>query len=188
MTSLPELWLPILLSAVFVFIVSSLVHMVLPWHKKDFGTLNDEEKIMDALRPFSIPPGEYMIPKAGSTKELGSPEFKEKLQKGPVAIMTVMPNGGQTMIKPLILWFVYTVVVGIFAGYIAGRALPPGTEYLQVFRFVGATAFFCYVVALWQQSIWYARPWITTIIGSIDGLIYGLITAGTFGWLWPQGM
>jgi hypothetical protein len=188
MTPLTDLWLPILLSSVFVFLVSAVVHMALPWHKSDFGTLSDEEKILDALRPFDISPGEYMLPKAGSTKELGSPEFKEKLKRGPVVMMTAMPNGGQSMGMPLVLWFLYSVVIGIFAGYVAGRALPSGTEYLQVFRFVGATAFLGYAAALWQQSIWYARPWSTTIKNTIDGLVYALLTAGTFGWLWPQGM
>jgi hypothetical protein len=117
---------------------------------------------------------------------LNTPEFKEKLQKGPVVIMTVMPNGGQSMGKSLVLWFVYSVVVAIFSAYITGRALPAGTDYLQVFRFVGATAFLSYSVALWQHSIWYARPWSTTIKSTVDGLIYALVTAGTFGWLWPR--
>jgi len=186
MVSLTDLWLPILLSSVFVFLASFLFHMVFPWHKNDFGKLNDEDKIMDALRPFGIPPGEYMIPRASSPKEMGSPEFKEKLNKGPVVIVTALPNGGQSMSKPLVLWFAYCVAVGIFSGYVAGRALPAGDEYLQVFRFAGVAAFLSYSVGLWQQSIWYGRPWKTTIINTVDGLIYSLLTAGTFGWLWPH--
>jgi|SRR6516164_9797574 len=78
------------------------------------------------------------------------------------------------------------VVIGVFAAYVAGRALPPGTDYLQVFRFVGATAFIGYSVALWQMSIWNRRAWLTTIKATVDGLIYALLTAGTFGWLWPR--
>jgi len=31
MTGLHSLWLPILLSAVIVFVVSSVIHMALPW-------------------------------------------------------------------------------------------------------------------------------------------------------------
>jgi hypothetical protein len=68
MTPLVELWLPIVVSSVFVFIVSSLVHMALPWHKNDFGTMKDETGVLNALRPFTIPPGEYMIPRASSMK------------------------------------------------------------------------------------------------------------------------
>jgi hypothetical protein len=36
------------------------------------------------------------------------------------------------------------------------------------------------------MSIWYSRAWINTIKSTIDGLIYALLTAGTFGWLWPR--
>jgi len=90
------------------------------------------------------------------------------------------------MTRSLGLWFVYAAVVSLFAAYIAGRALAPGTDYLEVFRFVGATAFIGYSVALWQMSIWYHRAWSLTLKATIDGLIYGLLTAGTFGWLWPR--
>ena len=90
------------------------------------------------------------------------------------------------MAGTFVQWFLYLVVVGIFSAYVAGRALHPGEEYLHVFRFAGTTAFLCYTVALWQMSIWYRKPWITTIKSTIDGLIYALLTAGVFGWLWPQ--
>jgi len=104
----------------------------------------------------------------------------------PVVVMTVMPNGTMSMARNLVLWFLYCVVIGLFAAYIAGRALPPGTPYLRVFQMVGAAAFAGYVLALWKMSIWYHRAWSTTIKTSIDGLIYALLTAGTFGWLWPH--
>jgi hypothetical protein len=184
-TSLTALWLPILLSAVLVFVVSSLIHMMTPWHKSDYPTLANEDRVMDALRPFAIPPGDYMAPRPSSPEEMRSPAFAEKIKKGPVFMMTVMP-GSMAMGKQLTGWFVYAVVVGLFAAYVAGRALPPGAAYLQVFRFVGVTAFIGYAVALWQMSIWYRRAWLTTIKATVDGLIYALLTAGTFGWLWPR--
>jgi hypothetical protein len=86
----------------------------------------------------------------------------------------------------LVLWFLYCAIVGVFAAYVAGRALPAGAEYLRVFRFAGVTAFVGYTLALWQMSIWYRRAWSTTIKATVDGLIYALLTAGTFGWLWPR--
>ncbi len=186
MVALTALWLPIIVSAVFVFIVSSLIHMLTPWHKNDFRALPDELKVRDALRPLAIPPGDYMFPRAKSMEDMRSPEFKQKWSEGPVAMMTVLPNGQMGMGRSLALWFLYSVVVSIFAGYIAGRALPPATPYLQVFRFAGCTAFIGYALALWQGWIWYARPLGTTIRSTIDGLIYGLLTAGVFGWLWPR--
>ncbi len=186
MATIAALWLPILLSAVFVFILSSLFHMVLPWHKGDFKQLENEDGVMDALRPFGIKPGDYAFPRPASMKDMKSNEFKEKQEKGPVMIMTVYPSGQQSMGGKLVLWFLYSIVIGIFAAYVASRALPAGAHYLQVFRFTGVTTFLCYSVALWQQSIWLGRPWSTTFKNTVDALIYALFTAGTFGWLWPK--
>ena len=186
MTPLHLLWLPILLSAVVVFIVSSLIHMLSPWHKGDYRKVPDEDKLMDALRPFNLSEGEYLVPRSNSMQEMRSPEFTEKMKKGPVLMMTVWPNGPAQMGMTFVLWFVYSCVVGLFAAYIAGRALPVGSAYLHVFRFAGATAFLGYTAALWQLSIWYHRPWSTTIKITVDGLIYALLTAGVFGWLWPR--
>jgi hypothetical protein len=186
MTGLDLLWLPILLSAVTVFITSSLIHMASPWHKGDYPKMPNEEKVMDALRPFAIPPGDYMMPRPSNRGEMRSPEFAERMKKGPVLMMNVRPNGPVEMGSTFVQWFVYAVVVGVFAGYVAGRALPVGAEYLHVFRFAGVTAFIGYSLALWQMSIWYHRPWMTTIKLTVDGLIYGLLTAGVFGWLWPR--
>jgi hypothetical protein len=186
MVEILSLWLPILLSAVFVFIVSSVIHMATPWHSGDYPKLEAEDKVMDALRPLSLRPGDYMVPRASSMKDMGSPEFVEKLKKGPVLMLSVWPNGPGSMGKTFVLWFLYSVAVGIFAAYVAGRALPDGAHYLAVFRFTGVTAFVGYAVALWQMAIWYHRPWGTTFRATVDGLIYALVTAGTFGWLWPR--
>lgn len=186
MTGLDVLWLPILVSAVFVFVASSVIHMALPWHKGECRKLANEDEVMDALRPFAIPPGDYMIPRPASMKDCKSPEFVEKLNKGPVMMATVLPNGPASIGQSLVLWFIYCAVVGFIAAYVTGRALPVGAKYLHVFRFAGTTAFVGYSVALWQMSIWYRRSWSTTIIATVDGLIYALLTAGVFGWLWPR--
>jgi hypothetical protein len=186
MVGLMSLWLPILLSAVFVFVVSSIIHMFLGYHSNDFGKVPSEDQVMDALRPFNIPPGDYVVPCAGSSKNMKSPEFVEKVNRGPVAFITVFPTGMPKMGASLAQWFVYCAVVSLFAAYIASRALDPGAHYLAVFRFVGAAAFLGYAVALWQNSIWYKRKWSTTLKSTFDGLVYALFTAGTFGWLWPS--
>jgi hypothetical protein len=186
MVPILSLWLPILLSAVFVFVVSSIIHMALPYHRSDYGKLPSEDEIMDSLRKFNIPPGDYMVPCSGGPEAMNSPEFKAKLNKGPVAIMTVMKNGPSNMGANLTQWFLYSIVIAIIAAYISGRALGPGATYLAVFRFAGATAFTGYALALWQDSIWYKRKWSTTLKNTFDGLLYGLVMAGTFGWLWPR--
>jgi len=186
MTGLAVLWLPILVSSVLVFVVSSAIHMASPWHKSDYPKLPNEGRVMDALRPLAIPAGDYMMPRASSRQEMRSPEFAEKMKKGPVMMLTVWPGGSMAMGTQLVQWFLYSIVVGCFAGYVAGRALPPGAEFWRVFRFAGVTAFVGYSLALWQMSIWYRRAWATTIKASVDGVIYALLTAAAFGWLWPR--
>lgn len=185
MVSILSLWLPILLSAVIVFILSAIFHMVFKYHNSDFSKVPDQDKVMEEMQKFNIPPGEYMMPYTTDSKERESAEFKEKMAKGPMAMMTVMPAGQTSMAKSLAIWFIYSIIVGIFAAYISGRALGPGAHYLSVFRFVGATSFLGYTLALWQDSIWFARSWTTTVKNTFDGLVYALMTAGMFGWLWP---
>lgn len=180
------LWLPILLSSVTVFIVSSVIHMVMPWHKSDYPKIANEDKVMDALRPLTIPPGDYMVPRPAGRKEMRSPEFVEKMKKGPIMMLTVWPNGPAKMGSNLVLWFLYSVVINVFVAYVTGHAAAFGAIYMYIFRIAGATAFLGYSAALWQMSIWYRRSWMITIKSTIDGLIYGLLTAGMFGWLWPR--
>jgi hypothetical protein len=187
MHTLQSLWLPILLSSVFVFVASSLIHMVLQaWHRSDYGKLPDEGKVMDALRPFGLPPGDYMIPNCSGSAEMRTPEFTEKLKKGPIVMMTVMPNGVLGVGRSLVLWFLYLVVVSFFAGYVPFHALPLVAPCREVFRFAGVTAFLGYSASIWQMSIWYRRSWVTTIKSTIDGVLYAAITAATFAWLWPR--
>lgn len=186
MVTIPALWLPILLSAVIVFIASSILHMVLSIHKTDYRRLPDEERVMDALRAAGVTPGRvYYFPFA-TMKEMKAPETAEKFKRGPVGLLTVFPSRTPAMGKYLLAWFIYSVVVGIFTAYLTGRTRMPGTPYLEVFRVAGCTAFLGYSLALVQNSIWKGETWGVTFKHVFDGLIYGLLTAGTFGWLWPR--
>jgi hypothetical protein len=185
MVPVMSLVLPIVASAVIVFVASSIIHMVLPYHRTDFRKAPREDELLDALRRFNLR-GDYAAPHAGSPAVMKQPEFIEKMKKGPLVFMTVAPGSSPSMASNLVLWFIYTVVVSFFAAYIAGRAVGPGSDYLVVFRFVGTTAFMGYALALPQNSIWYRRNWGTTLKSMFDGLVYALLTAGTFGWLWPR--
>jgi hypothetical protein len=186
MVPILALWLPILAAALIVFLASSLMHMVLRFHKNDYTQSQNESDVMESMRKAGVKPGDYMMPYASSTDALKSPAFFEKYERGPVAVITIMPGGKPAMGGQLLQWFIYCIVVGIFAAYITGRALQPDARYLAVFRFAGATAFIGYSLALCQQSIWYKKSWRSTIKSMIDGLVYGLLTGGTFGWLWPN--
>lgn len=186
MISTFSLWLPVLVSAVLVFVASSLIHMVLNFHKNDFQSVPDEDGVMDALRGFEIPPGNYLIPRAESMAELKSEEFQAKAARGPCAFMTVLRAGDPSaMRKQLFQWFVYCFAVGLFAASVTGFALGPDTEYMTVFRMASTVSFMGYALAHAQDAIWMSQGWAATARSMFDGLVYALVTGGVFGWLWP---
>ncbi len=185
MTELSLLWLPILLGAVFVHILSAIIHMGPFWHRGDYVGVPNEDAARAAIGPLGIPPGDYMLPRCPPS-QMRSPEFQKKLADGPVMVITVMPNGPANMAKPMISWIIYLLIVALFAGYVAAHALAPGAHYMNVFRYVGTTAFMALGLGGVVNSIWFARKWSSTLKHVLDGLIYALVMAGTFGWLWPK--
>ena len=170
MVSLATLWIPIVLSTVIVFIASSILHMVLPYHKSDYRKLSEEDKVMAALR------AELALSRRADT------EFKQ----GPVGLLTVFPSGVVRMGKFLGLWFVYCLIIGFFTAYLTGHTVAPGAHYPAVFRVAGTAAFMAYGLGGPSNGIWKGLPWSMVSKECLDGLIYGLLTAGTFGWLWPR--
>ncbi len=186
MISLVALWLPVVISAVLVFVASSLVHMVLPFHRKDYQALPEEDLIRGVLREAKVSVGNYFFPHAKDMKEAQTPEMSAKFEEGPVGMLNVMPSGKPTMGKALTLWFLFCVVVGVFVAYVTTRTLGPGTGYRTVFRIAGTVAFMGYGMSECTNSIWRGQAWGTTIRSLVDALIYGLLTAGVFGWLWPD--
>jgi hypothetical protein len=185
MVSVLSLLIPIALSAVFVFLASSIIHMVIGWHKNDLKKVPNEDAVMAALRPFNLAVGNYGLPKPDSMKDMNSPEFQAKYKAGPVAFLTIRSSDfsmGATMFQ----WFLYSLLVSVFAGYIAGVAFGPGTEYLRIMQVAGCVAFTGYGLAQMHESIWWGRSWSWTIRNLVDSLLYGLLTGGTFGWLWPR--
>jgi hypothetical protein len=186
MVSLTSLWLPIVLSAVVVFLASFVIHMALRYHMTDFRRMPQEDDVMDALRRFNLPPGDYMTPHPQSMAHIRSKEFQERQKRGPVFTMTVLPTGDFSMAPQMVQWFVFCLVVSLFAGYIASRGVPPGAEYLRVSQMASTTAFLGYVMGQWSTVIWYRKSVMTTLKNTLDALIFGLLTGGVFGWLWPK--
>lgn len=185
---LASLWLPIVLSGVIVFVASAIFHMVIPIHKGDFKGLPGEAGIMAELRKAGVGRGVYMFPHCAEMKEMNSPEFLERYKQGPVGIVTILPAGpSPTMTKNLIQWFGYCLLVSAFAAYVC-TLLPAGASYGVVFRWAATVAILGYSASSLTDSIWGGRPWSTTLKFIVDGVIYGLLTGGTFGWLWPEAM
>ena len=187
MVPILALWLPILIAAVLVFVGSSVIHMVLGYHKSDYSKVDSEDAVMDALGAANLAPGDYFIPHADSPEVMKSEAYQAKLKKGPTAFMTVTePGAFNSMGRSLGLWFVYCVVIGVIVAYVTGRMLEPGAGYLTVFRLAGTVTFCCYALGEPIHSIWFHRSWSTTFKTMFDGLIYACLTGGAFGWLWPE--
>lgn len=186
MVGIAALWLPILVSTVLVFVASNLVWMALPHHKSDTRRLPDEGPALDAIGKQGLAPGVYRFPWCDSMAAMKEPTFVAKLNKGPVGMMTIFPNGAFNMGKSLGSWLAYVVVIGVMVAYVTGRTLAPGAHYLQVFRVAGTVAALAYAGAHPPAAIWWGKPWSNVVKELLDGIVYGLLTAGAFGWLWPR--
>jgi len=186
MVTLGSLLVPIVLSAILVFIASSIIHMVLKYHNKDYSPLPNEDAVRAAMRAGNPPPGQYIIPYCPDMKDMEKPEVKQKYIDGPVGVLNLMRPGVPKMGTYLSQWFVFILVVSFFIAYIAAHSIPTGARYLEVFRVVGAVGFLAYAAGQLPAAIWMGKPWKVAWKEAFDGLVYGLVTAGTFGWLWPR--
>ena len=189
MVSLMSLWLPILVSAVLVFFAASIAWMVLPHHKKDYGKLAEEDAVREAINKGDNPAGMYVIPYCPDMKAMEDPEIKKKMEEGPKGFLTLRDPGydpQKGMGACLVIYFLYNLAVSFFCAYLASRFLGPGADYLTVFQVVGTAAFMAYAFAVVPTAIWKGVPWTVVWKEVFDGLVYGLLTAGAFGWLWPS--
>ena len=115
-----------------------------------------------------------------------APAFVEKMKQGPVGVMTIWPNGEINMGKLMGQWFVYSLLVAVLVAWVTGRTHGAGAPSLEVMRVSAVVTFCCYAVAHWQNWIWWGKSTRFTVTHSLDGIIYALLTGGTFGWLWPR--
>jgi len=186
MVAFTQLLIPILLSAVLVFVASSLIHMVVRWHNPDYRKLANEDEVRAALRKGAPVPGLYVIPHCLHGQDAASPEMQAKFAEGPNASLYVKPSGPIQLGPFLGKWFVYCVVVSALVAYLTKSVLASGTPYLTVFRVAGTGAWLAYA---WQgpsDSIWKGQPWSATAKDLVDGFVYASLTAGAFAWLWPR--
>jgi hypothetical protein len=185
MVLLTELWLPIVVSAILVFIASALAWMVMPHHRGDWGKLPNEDELMATLRKQGASKGQYTFPHAPSHQATKDPAWQKKLKEGPGGMVILFQPGGPQMGKNMALHLMYCLVISTLVAYLAGRTLAAGTEYLAVFRVAGTAAILAYSGALPVAAIWFGRSWSSVFKEIFDGVVYGLLTAGVFGWLWP---
>lgn len=188
MVELIDLWLPIVLSAAAVFIASALAWMVMPHHKGDFRKLTNEDGVMAAVRSLSIPPGLYFFPHMKDcNKAKMDPAAKAKFEQGPHGMIQIWPaDAFGKMGRNMVLSLLFYLITSVFVAYLATLALPAGAEYLKVFQVTGTAAIMAYCFATIPHAIWFGIPARNILSGLIDGIVFGLITAGFFGWLWPD--
>jgi hypothetical protein len=186
MVTIFGLWLPILLSAILCFFMSSLVHMIFKWHSKDHQALPNEDAALKALRDAGISKGSYVFPFPGKGKSWTSPEMAEKYAQGPMGFLEVMPLGPPQMGKSLMKWFIYLLVVGAGVAWVLSLTMVRGADYILIFRTVALTSGLAYVVPNVVPSIWRGQTVLATSMFILDGILYSLLTAGAFSWLWPR--
>jgi hypothetical protein len=180
-----SLWLPVIVSAVVVFIASSVIHMALKYHKADIKSLPNEDAVREALAKANASPGVYMTPYCADHQQMKEPAFAQKFEKGPVAILTVFPKGMPMLPKHLAMWFGFSLLLSFVAGYVARHTLHPGAGGMEVMRITGTIAFTGHAFSHVSDSIWKGQPWGNTARAILDGAIYAVLTALTFRLLWP---
>ena len=139
------------------------------------------------MRPFRLQPGEYMLPRAKDMKDCNAPEFVEKLNRGPVLPHDRAGERADVDVAAT------RAVVHLHRRRVGADSLPRrgdasrGCALPRRLSRRGHDRIDAYAAGVWPQSIWYQRPWSTTLKFTFDGLIYGLLTGGVFGWLWHMG-
>ncbi len=186
MNTLLSLWLPILLSAVVVFIISSLVHMVFKWHAPEYKGFANEDAVREAINAGNPSPGQYVLPYCKDMKDLANEAMMKRLQEGPVGFVRLGAKGAHNMGKSLGIWFLFSLVVSVVAAYLAVRLFGLDPEKARAAaKLIGAVSFIAYGFGGVPESIWLARPWTSTAKYLLDAALYGLGTGAVFYWLWP---
>lgn len=185
MNALLALWLPILLSAVAIFVVSSLIHMLFKWHESTYRKLGNEEEVRAALNAGAPGPGMYVLPHCTDMKRMQEPEMLARYTEGPVGFVTLRRAGPPSIGVPLMQWFLFTVAVAALSALITVQAIGLHAQGQQAGHMIGLISLMVYAVGGLPEGIWMARPWRSVALHALDGAIYATVTALTFMWLWP---
>ncbi len=186
MNALLSLWLPILLSAVVVFVISSLVHMVFKWHAPDYHGFANEEAVRAAIRAGNPAPGQYVVPYCADMKEMGSEAMVKKYREGPVGHFALGSSGTPNMGKHLGLWFLWSLAVAVVAAFLASRLIGWDHAHARAAaKLVGAVTFIAHGFGNVSESIWMMRPWPATARYLLDAALYAAGSGLVFLWLWP---
>ena len=185
MNALVSLWLPILLSAVVVFVISSLIHMVIKWHAFDYKGCANEDAVRAALGTDNVPGVKYVVPFCSDMKDMASEAMQKKYTDGPNAVIVFGPNVRPNMGKHLGLWFLWSLVVAAIAGYLVAQLIPHHQAHaMKAAKLAGVVTLLVHGFGSVQDSIWMYRSWRSTATYIADGVLYALGTGAVFYWLW----
>lgn len=185
MVTLADVWIPIVVAAVVVHFGGFVMWMVMPHHRGDWVALPDEDGVLAALRKSGAGAGQYNFPYCHTRNAMKDEAWMAKAEAGPMGFLVLGPPGRPQMGGKLGQFFLYTLGVSFMVAYLAVHTLPAGAPYLPVFRVVGTAATLAYSVAIIPGAIWFSRTWGSTLREVLDGVVFGLLTAGVFAWLWP---
>jgi len=183
--NISELWLAILLSGLFCWIASALIHMLIKYHNADYKQLKNQDEVSATLKSSSPAPALYSLPYCSDMKQMADESMQKKFNDGPVAMIFVLPNGMPAMGKLLALQILFFIVGAALIAYLSSMSIAAGSDSMLVFRSVFVASFLTYGWAQIPYSIWMGQPWSNCIRYLIDALIYAGITAVVFTWLWP---
>jgi hypothetical protein len=184
MDLLAHLWLPIVVSAVAVFVLSAASHMLTPWRRTEWGRTAAQDALQRAIE--GVAPGQYGFPAAPSQKEQMGPEWMARWAKGPSGWLTVAPPGPFSMGRNMGLSLLAFLVITLLVAYLACLSLGPGTATLTIVRFFSTAGVLAYAAGPVFASIWYHRPWRTWLMDLFDAFLFGFATAAVFALLWPR--
>ena len=185
MVSLFDLWLPILLSTVAVFILHVLVWTALPHHKSDFKKLPDEDGTITAMRGRPPDPGAYMMPLAWTHADVRNPDIARKLSQGPGGFVTIVPSGMPTVGKKFGQIFVFFLVISVLVAYVTETAFAAGQPGMDVFRISATVAAMGHGTGVVTAAVYFGTPWSNTGKHVIDAVLYGIATGAIFAAMWP---
>lgn len=198
MEAMVSLWLPIVLSAAAVWVMSALVWMVMPHHKKDFIGLGstDEDALMAFIRERGIKAGNYGYPDCHSAGAMKSEKVRKAWVEGPVGQLSVWKTP-LTMGDKMVATFVVYLVVSALIGQLTSVAVPmgaggvggvegAGASFGTVFRFAAGAGVLAYCFSFIPSAIWWGAYKRTIVANVVDGVAYAAITGAMFAWLWPR--
>ena len=184
-----QLWLPIVLSAVILFIASSVIWMFAPHHKTEWKEPPQVDALRTFLRQSGITAGAFVFPHMTAADRADKAKAAEKMkqaEEGPAGVLFLRAPGPMGMGRMMVQQFVFFLVVAALIALLDVHMMDRGTVYLAVFKRDAIIAFLTFGLGTAPESIWFARPWKSFWLQAIDAAIYAGLLAGTFGWLWPR--